>query len=345
MMKQFFTFFALIFFVMNVSAQKNVAYVTKEKELDATAATVDNDGIIQMLNDDSNINLTVFVCDGDGNEIGTANPIDLNGFDAIIAQETFGSGDNVWKEGYPLYIGTLPAPTLFNKVYALRSGRGLPGGSGASADATGVLDIAVVPGMEEHPIFNGITIDGGIIQVCWSGANDLGAEGEKTIQYNTGNVLSDENTLLAYPDGIDMPVIAINDLPEGSYIDDVALFSRVIVFNFNFGQLVKLGATNLTDEGLMLWKNAVYSLAGLDGNAVNNLEIIPFSFSQEGRALTLSFSEMQNTEINIYNIAGKIVKTLQLNGTSANIDLSSMQKGIYILNVAGLNSSQKFVLK
>ncbi|HPR33392.1 MAG TPA: T9SS type A sorting domain-containing protein, partial [Prolixibacteraceae bacterium] len=136
-----------------------------------------------------------------------------------------------------------------------------------------------------------------------------------------------------------------NDLPEGSTIDDVMLYSRVIVFDFNFGQLVKGGATNLTDEGLLLWKNAIYSLAGLSGNGVNDMKKENFSFSQEGRMIKVSFSEAQNTIINIYNISGKRVKSQLVNGNTANIDCSMMQKGIYILNVAGSNSSQKFVLK
>ena len=125
-MKKVYLLLIVLGLAVSSFSQKNVVYLTKADGGAVEGAwPADNDVIIQMFNSDANINLTVKVLDADGVDPATSAAVDLSGYDAIILHDAFGSGDNFWKTGYPGYLGSLPAPAVFNKLYALRSGKAL----------------------------------------------------------------------------------------------------------------------------------------------------------------------------------------------------------------------------
>ncbi|MFB6343771.1 LamG-like jellyroll fold domain-containing protein, partial [Saccharicrinis sp. FJH62] len=119
---------------------KQVAYVQKEgKTVVSTAADPYNDPIVEMLNADDNFEVTVIQLAADGTT-------DLSGYDVVVAQETFGSGDAVWKPGNVLGLSDIPVPFVYNKVYALKDGKAFSGGA-----TGGVAEVADSPYLVVDP--------------------------------------------------------------------------------------------------------------------------------------------------------------------------------------------------
>lgn len=320
------TAFILCFTIIH--AQKKVAYVTTDMLFGENTWPADNDVIIQMLNKDPNIDLTVLTCDADGIILETQTEINLTGFDVIIAQEFFGSQGNIWKEGSPLYIGNLPAPTIYNKLYSLKQDRALPESLGNTLTADSVYSLVVK--QNNHDIFKGIDISSGKIQVSKGAASTNGNQEnnpKRCMHYNTGNIIQDI-TMLAYPDGeYDIePGLAVSDFAPGATIDGVTIPTRVITFNMNYGQFIAKGTDgsgcNLTEDGLKLWKNAVYIVAGLYDTSpvsttkINNSNIYPV---QGGIQITA------NTNASVYSLSGQLITS------EVNANFIALKPGIYII--------------
>jgi hypothetical protein len=255
-----FILFAGLF--LNLSATKKVAYVTFTKTMDGTATTVTNDPIIQMLNADPNLEVTVKATTAAGETIS-----DLANYDVIIVQESFGSGDAILTPTGSLGIATMPKPFIYNKTYGLRKGKAL-GSSGATAAAaveSNSLSITVESGASTNDLFKACAIgSSNEITVFNALMTDLGASGTKSLNYNTGfTISSSTSTLLAQPTGVTTAIVAINDIPAGSTIDTQVLTSRMIAISMNFGAICGNAGKNITDDGLTIWRNAVYILAGL----------------------------------------------------------------------------------
>ena len=58
-----------------------------------------------------------------------------------------------------------------------------------------------------------------------------------------------------------------------------------------------------------------------------------------GDHIQIEFGEASSTTINLFDLSGKRIKSLELNSSSARMDLSDVDKGIYILNAVRANSS------
>lgn len=347
-MKKVFTFLILFTLVIAyANAQKNVVYATALRDgLAEGAWPENNDVIIQMLNTDGNFNVTVKILESDGIDTETGSPVDFSGYDVIILHDALGSGDNFWKEGYPGFIGDLPAPALYDKIYGLRAGRGLTTGDGASVNAEGIYNLTVVDA--EHELFAGIDVSSGGFTAMKGGVSDDGSLGSRGLQYNTGNVLSAENTLLAYPEGITDAVISISDIPAGSSIDEVTLDNRTIVFGINVGVTRNTDYANkcaLTVEGLTMWRNAIYSLAGLSVPPfLVDISFLPTSIDGvkvqkiAAYAVTGGIKIPADSNASIYSISGKIV------AKGITSDFVSCPKGIYIVEIGG-NASKVMVTR
>lgn len=242
---------------------KKIAYVTEIKDMDATATQPGNDPIVQMLKSDDNFVVTVM-------EVANDSVFSLDGYDVVVAQEPFSSGSDIWKRGGSLGLGNIPVPFIHNKVYTLKDGRGFTDGatgSGGAADST--LYIKVDPANQSNVLFNGITFDGDSVQLLNMGATDAGAAGTKGLQYAVDveikNAAGDSiSTLLA--SGQYDPAnatVCINDFAAGDSIGSEELMARMITMSHNYGAVCADGGNNLTAAGLTLWRNAIYSLAGL----------------------------------------------------------------------------------
>ena len=230
----------------------NVAYVTSNKVMAEGAS----DPILAMLQADPNLNVTVHSVPGDAT-------VDLSGADVIVAQEGFGSGDAIWKPAGSLALASLPAPTIYNKTYALRNTRAVVAGGGTSAEAAG-LSITVPADKQALDLYKGITFTDNAFPVFLSTANDVGAEGTKSFNYTHTLTLSADNTLVGTVAEITAPAttVFLNVIPQGTTIGDQVTSAKIIMMGMNIGAISK-GGNNMTAEGLTLWRNAVYHLAGL----------------------------------------------------------------------------------
>ncbi|MFC0879013.1 hypothetical protein ACE01N_20630, partial [Saccharicrinis sp. FJH2] len=210
-----------------------------------------NDPIVEMLNADDNFEVTVI-------QLGAGDTTDLGGYDVVVAQETFGSGDAVWMPGKVLGLASIEVPFVYNKVYALRENKAF-----ASGTAGGVAEVAdspylvVDPANQSHALFTGMTFTDDKIMIVGETAADDGGVGTKSLQYGTDQVISGDNTLLGYQEGAEGNVtIGVNYVPAGSTIGSETTKADAVLICQNYGSIIRNWGNNLTSEGLTLWRNA-----------------------------------------------------------------------------------------
>jgi len=240
---------------------KVIGYINVEKEMPGPgAAQPANDPIIKMLSADPHFVVDVQIVAADA-------VVDLSGYDVVIAQEGFSSSSAIFQPGGSLGLASIPVPFIYNKSYAFKAGRGLgDGAAGSGKEDEGVLTIDVAEANQTNPLFNGITFVDNTMQLVRTGADDNGG-GTRLKAYNYGNgvELSDANTVLGMPTGAAAEAtIGINDIPMGTTIGTETTIARMISIGMNFGAICKKGGLNLNANGLTLWRNAAYILAGLD---------------------------------------------------------------------------------
>jgi len=256
----------LLVSIISVQAVVKVVYVTLNKTtMDATATPVTNDPIIQVLKADPNFEVTVKV-------IATTDVFsDLGNYDVVIVQESNGGGDATLKPTGSLALKSIPKPFIYNKTYALKSTRALTTSSATGGVESTSLSITVDPTALTNDLFKGCTIGASNEIILFNAQmTDLGAPTGtlKSLNYSFGNVLTNNgtsiNTILATPTvTTSTPAVAINDIPSGTSIDSETTIARMIALSMNFGAISGNGGKNITDDGLTIWRNAVYILGGL----------------------------------------------------------------------------------
>ncbi|HPR32825.1 MAG TPA: hypothetical protein PLK12_12045, partial [Prolixibacteraceae bacterium] len=104
-----FTFLLSLFLAGSSWGQAvKVAYLNDASKVMApTAAPVDNDPIIQLLDSDPNIDLDVLLVAADA-------VVDLTGYDVAIVQEGFSSSAAILKPGASLGMASIPVPFILN---------------------------------------------------------------------------------------------------------------------------------------------------------------------------------------------------------------------------------------
>ncbi len=324
--------------------KKEIAYVQRlGYTLGAGASTITDDPIIRMFNNDPDYNITVIEADFDG--FGTDNQeINLSGYDLIIAQETFGSGWNIFKPGFPLALRSLPAPIIYNKSYALRNGRALSSTPDAVITEVPALSVTVDPSNQANPLFNGVTYVGNTIELFNETAADNGEVGTRSINLLNDLAISALGTLLATDPAITdvNKGILINDIPAGTQLGDDALDTlpvRMISFAFNYGAIARGDGTNITANMLQLWKNAADVLTGSTLGTTDNFSLNEISYYPNPTMSTASLKiggESEKTSLSLFNITGKKVWSKKLttgNNQITPIDLSDLSLGIYLLTI------------
>ena len=346
---------------------KKVAYVTTTKtSLAETAAPTSNDPLIRMLTADPNIDLTV-------HEVAGNATVDLSGYDAVIAQESFSSSADIFKPGGSLALASIPVPFIFNKSYALRSTGAIPGGTGAPAEAGGTA-ITVATANQTNDLFKGLTFVNDTVQIFNTTSDDNGNPGIKSFNYSAGVTISNPNTLLATHAGITNPqtTVFINDIPAGTSFGPTGsqqtLQARMIAIGMNFGAMVKDNGANWTASGLTLWRNAVYSLVGLpvpstlvNPNVVTSLAAetrnASFNLAQNypnpsNGSTTIEFElkKASHITLEVYDITGKRVALLAEGLKSAGVHEvklnNNLNTGIYFykLSADGATATRKMVI-
>ncbi|MES2575560.1 MAG: T9SS type A sorting domain-containing protein [Bacteroidota bacterium] len=348
-------FICLLFTVMmptHTMAQKNILYVTKSTFVPgAGASAITNDPIIRMFNSDANFILTVTTTDAAGTGVS------LTGYDLVIVQETFGSGDAALKPTGPLGIKNLTIPVIYNKTFALRNTRAVTD-SDAAIVVSSALSITVDPSKQSNPLFSGISFSGGNnIKLYENTAANTGITGVSSLDVLNELDISTTGTLLA-SSSIPSDVtnvnksVVVNDIPAGTQLgtavtDKIPTGSRMIAFAFNYGPIIMGDGTNISSEALTIWRNAAYVLTGLTvpttlyqnpalGLEENTVESDSVSVSPNPTSGIVTVNS--NTEvkaITVFDVTGKQVSTSKTN----TVDLSNQSSGVYLLKVQTENGS------
>ncbi|WP_439132577.1 hypothetical protein [Polaribacter sp.] len=334
---------------------KDVLYVTKAgftPAADASAST--DDPIIRMLTDDENFNVTVVETDGAGTGV------DFTGYDLAIAQETFGSGDDIWKATGPFGIQNITIPVIYNKTWALRNGKGISSAAAAVVLSTEV-SVTIDPANQTNSLFNGIDFSGSNDIRLYAGQSDNnGAVGTNAIDVlqdleisTAGTNLATVSDLTTSPD----TSIIINDIPSGTQIGTVAtdvLQAPIVAFAFNYGAIIRNDGANISPEALTIWRNAAYKLTGipvpttlvenndftLSVDKVNEFSEVTSNVRSYGKTVFIS-NVSSKTEVKVYSITGALVKSM-------NIDQDTqfeLKTGLYIATVKTFEGTKavKFV--
>lgn len=305
--------FTLLFIAIGIIsglAQKKVAYVTLTKTMDATASTVANDPIIRMLSADPNLSVTVKV-------LATATDAitDLANYDVIIIQESISGGASVLMPTGSLALKSIPKPFIYNKCYALQKSRALTGvtsaGAPKEADGTtaGTLTITVDNSYLSHDLFKGCTfVNTNQIKLFNALSTDAGLLGSgtsvKAINYVSGFTAT-PGILLAQPSILQASTtcnVSVNSVPAGTAIDGLeTTISPAIFLGMNMGAICATAGTNITSDGLTIWRNAVYILAGL--TVPSNQATLPTGL------ISTPSSDLKVVSQQFYTINGRLVTT------------------------------------
>ncbi|MFG6686978.1 hypothetical protein ACGK9U_10375 [Mariniflexile sp. HNIBRBA6329] len=323
---------------------QEIAYVQKStySGTEAPGASLyDNDPIVRMFTADPNFNITVLPVDANGTGL------DLTGYDLVIAQETFGSGDGIWKPTGPLGIKNIAIPVIYNKSWALRNGRAVTDANAAMAISPATtLTVDLVN--QTNPLFSGIAFTGNEFMLYNETSDNNGGTGTNSIDVLNELDLSVTGTLLGTNPNVTVvdKAIVVNDIPAGTQfgtaVTDVSQV-RMIAFAFNYGAIIKGDGANITSEALTLWRNAAYVLTGLSvpTSLYVNPDYVTLSIDKVGETSAVSSNVRaignriyvsnvkSTTEVNIYSITGALVKTIK---TNEDIDFN-FKTGIWIATV------------
>ena len=342
------------FSLLELPSAIKIAYVNDvAKVMVEAAAQTDSDPIITMLKADDNFEVDVMLVAADS-------ILDLSAYDIVVAQEGFSSSAAIFRPDSSLGIGAIEVPFIYNKAYAMKAGRGFAtDATGAGAEVEGTLSVNVSEAGKTSDIFKGIDATGEV-KVFNTGAADDGSRSRrKGLQYAKDVVISAEGTLLA--SGTDDPetaTVCINDIPAGATIGSETLKARMITFCMNYGAICANEGTNFTDEGLTLWRNAIYSLAGLDVPA--ELFDAPEFVSKQEIALdgvgvypnpveyNLNVTGIEKgANITIINTVGQVIMKTVANSSTESISVETLKHGIYMMKVEmnGAASVSRFVKK
>lgn len=307
---------------------KEILYVQKTGFVPASGASVaTNDPIVRMFTADPKFNITVVETDANGTGLSLA------GYDLVIAQETFGSGDGIWKPAGPLGIKNITIPVIYNKSWALRNTKAVTDADAAMAISPATT-LTVDPANQSNALFKGISFTGNEFSLYNSTSDNFGGTGTNSIDVLNGLDISVTGTLLgtnANVTDVDKAIV-VNDIPGGTQLgtavtDVLPLTSRMVAFAFNYGAIIKDDGANITSEALTLWRNAAYMLTGL--TAPNSLYVNPdyvaLSIDKAGEVTNVSSNVKSvgkriyvsnvksSTEVNIYSITGALVKSFKTN--------------------------------
>lgn len=313
-----------------------IAFLTKQKTMAATAATVENDPVYLMMAADDNFIVDQIVL----TDVSATSPVDLDAYDIALVQESFGGGDKILTPAGPLGLAKFDLPVLYNKTYAFKAGRALASGQpGSGAEQQG-LSITVDPAQQGNDLFKGLTFaDDNTLTLFKAPAMDdgtLGAEKSiKALNYAKEVVLSSENTPIAIPTGVTDAVIFINDLPAGTVVGGETLAERMITVGFNFGAMCADNGTNMTNAAFTIWRNALYMLAGMEVPS-DPYDALPQTDGVQKNVVftmggNLYVQATEQTNINIYNVMGALVRTVRL------------EQGLN--TIEGLSQGQIYVVK
>ena len=91
---------------------------------------------------------------------------------------------------------------------------------------------------------------------------------------------------------------------------------------------------NPSKNNYMIMSNiATNSTVGIPANDIDNINV----FAQNGHVIINSSNDLQ--DVRIYDLTGKLLKTVQVGGNSANISISDFAAGIYMVQIRTENGT------
>jgi len=258
--------------------------------------------------------------------------LDLTGYDLVIAQETFGSGDGIWSGAFDVQTNT--TPIIFNKSWAWQKSKNHIVSAAAAITVSPSTSVTIDLGNQTNTLFNGIDFAGGTdIMLYNTTSNNFGADGTNSIDVlNNIEIGAPSTNLASVSDVTTSPdtSIIINDIPQGTQIGTLAadvLKAPMVAFAFNYGAIIKGDGANITSEALTIWRNAAYKLTGLTvpTTLYINPDYVTLGIDKVGEvsAVTTNVKSIGNriyvsnvkstTEVNIYSITGALVKSFKTN--------------------------------
>ncbi|MBN2214304.1 MAG: T9SS type A sorting domain-containing protein [Bacteroidales bacterium] len=329
-MKKLFTILVLLTTFVTLNAQLNIAYFTKDKSASMDPGAGE-EPVLTMLQADERFVVTL-VTDA------SSDPGDLSGYDMVLLSEAVGSGDPICG-----YLKGVNNRFLNMKVYAYKSGVWSWGTADDGPSPN--LKIKVIEGMESHPLFKDVTIDGGLVTLFVRGTDDYGASGEKGNNYaHTFAAMTGEIQRLAYPDGaLEADAVSVQavDDPTAS-IGGTTIPQKYVMLGFNDGAMRADGATNLTEDGRKIVMNAVEWIlsdllpqSGVKDNALGK------NVNAYGIKGYIRINTDMPTQVTIYSIDGRIVKEATIHGSTS----IPCKSGLYIVKVDGEGMAKVFVTK
>lgn len=253
--------------LVNLSAQvKQVLYVNQTGvDPGDDGSEPNNDAVIRMLNSDENFEVTYIETPQDGSNIP-----DLSTYDLIVAQENISSGAVLLKPEGILSIKNVTVPIIYCKSSAFRDGKAVSDAD-ASATSTQNLFLTVPTANQDHELFSGIDFaDQEEIQITYNLTNSSGSDpGSKAMEIVNDLEISTTGTLLGtVPEVTNADkAIVVNFLPSGTQLGESeidVLKVDAITLSFGYGPLVYQDGTNISNNGLTIWRNAAYILTGLE---------------------------------------------------------------------------------
>jgi hypothetical protein len=349
--------FTLGFRGNNNPATLDVAYITFQKTMDASADSVQADPVYRMLAKDTLLNVSLKVL----TDVSATATFDMTPYDALVIQESFSSTAAILKPGSALAIAKLTAPTLINKTYTFKAGGVFAtGAAGAGAEAAvGTFAIKVDSINKSNALFRGLTFAADTVQLFIAGAADNGAITATPLTAATckalngsNGVIGAEGTLLAYPVGM-TPAISINDILAGDTIGGQVTGARIITMNMNFGAMCREHGKKMTNANYTLWRNAVYSLVGLPvpSTPMNIITEVAKPAEANGSSIvvypnpTTSYVNISNLNLNsivkIFSMTGQQVFMGKADSNIMTVDMSRFNNGMYMLQVVSNGKALK----
>jgi hypothetical protein len=362
-MKKIFTLFILCaLFLGTTNAQKKVLYLGVHKTTMLDSCGVDTVLLwMKSIPTVLTVDTTVDISSGNANyatQIAANSTNGVNDYDMVIMNDQLDG-----KRCSTLTAAVITKPCLMNKLFAMTSGR-LNMGTPANI-TSGALYISVPAGAETSNVFTGITIPADRrIKIFNKYTTDFGSVTGGT---NGIQVINDTTFAVAPTTGMEvlgrdtlgsLTGISIFRLDANTNMGYMAkktstpaagqtYTAPMICLGFNAGAIWRRG--NLTVDGLRIYQNSIYILAGLDPANVNQdvlasqAKASKLAITCNGNTFQINFGKVVKSYVTVYSTTGQLVSKKAINADNASIDLSAAAKGIYILQVNGL--TQKVLVK
>lgn len=150
-----------------------------------------------------------------------------------------------------------------------------------------------------------------------------------------------------------IPTFTVVDQGAGTYDFTGAPYATTYAWDFGDGNTDIIQSPSITYSGVgsfttcldVTYSNScqnqyceTISITGIEENILT-YDLYPNPFETE---LNIIFEKMDNYQIMLFDINGKLIQTYKAYGNKLNIDLSNIQSGVYLLKATGINLESSY---